>query len=66
MNEYYIYKIPYYKAVLGLILFQKITGKRRKRSIEDSIDHWDMLENMEILAIHGNSIFLLKYLTLIL
>ena len=52
--------------MLGLILFQKITGKRRKRSIEDSIDHWDMLENMEILAIHGNSIFLLKYLTLIL
>ena len=40
---------------MGLILYQKITGKRRKRSLlEDGIDPWELLENLDTIALHGN------------
>ena len=47
--------LPNKIGIMGLILYQKITGKRRKRSLlEDGIDPWELLENLDTIALHGN------------
>ena len=45
---------PKNTGVMGFILYTKITGKRRKRGLEESFDPWDIMENLEMLAFYGN------------
>ena len=48
---------------MGFILYQKLTGKRRRRrSVEEEhFDPWDLLDNIQTIALHGNYLHTLNY-----
>ena len=48
---------------MGFILYQKLTGKRRRRrsAEEEHFDPWDLLDNIQTIALHGNYIYIHKH-----